>query len=110
MNRLFAIRHKPSGAFMPEPKGRCMRGGSHLEPEKDVMPRLFHSERSAKAALTQWLRGKHVADYDWDYDDYSGKEYKYQCGTNIIPQPHRKREDMEIVPVSITFKSETIYS
>lgn len=45
----FAIRHIPTGRFLPE-RWRKGRGYSHDEPSYGF-PRLFPSERSAKQAL-----------------------------------------------------------
>lgn len=57
MKPMYAIRHVPTGFFMPEPTGRCGRGSSHWEPIQQAEHiRLFRFERSAKSALTQWHR------------------------------------------------------
>lgn len=84
----WAIRHKPTGNFMPQSKGMSGRGASFWDHEigqaKDV--RLFPTERSAKLALTAWLAGKHIPGWDeGSYVDY------------IKPVEKRKREEMEII-------------
>lgn len=97
----YAIRHIPTGHYLPEPMGRQGRGGSHTEPlpfstELAKCPRIFDTERAAKSALGQWLRGKFYC-----YRD--GDESSYEEDVEIVPQWHRKRVDMEIVPVKVTF-------
>lgn len=97
--KFYFIRHKPTGHYIPRPEGRNGRGGSHLEPIPDTdKARIFLSERAAKSFLGQWLQGKFVADRgygaghpgnDWDPDYYED--------ITVIPQPHRIREDMEII-------------
>lgn len=100
MKSMWAIRHKPTNHYLPSPKGHSGRGGSFVDPvDPDVtLPRLFPTERSAKAALTCWLKGKHVGKYGWDGSEYGGM-YKYCIGYTIVPVPNRKREDMEVVEI-----------
>lgn len=94
--KLFFIRNVHTKLYMPKPGGYYGRGGSFDEPTNDGKnARIFTSERAAKIALTAWLKGKfkHTSGtgYDWEgnRDDYEE--------VDIIPQPHRKREDMEII-------------
>jgi len=103
MQPVYAIKHIPTGHYLPEPTGRSGRGGSHTEPvpaDKE-RPRLFYSELSAKRALTAWLQGKHVADMGYEYDEYSGSNHAYQEGVVVIPQAHRIREDMRIMTLAL---------
>ena len=89
---LWVIRHKPTGNYLPNAtfNSRKGRGGSHVEPVPAHVsqPRTFYTEKAAKSALGQWLRGKV---YCFRYNDDEVCE--------LIPQPHRIREEMEIVPV-----------
>lgn len=90
---LFFIRNVHTKLYLPKPGGHYGRGGTFDEPTDDGSnARLFVSERAAKLALTAWLKGKfkHAS----GYDSYSGEGWE---DTEIIPQPHRKREDMEII-------------
>lgn len=100
MMPLFAIRHKPSGFYLPQPNGFAGRGGSFTEPVDcsgtTINPRLFKSKIGARNALTQWLRGKHFPQYD--YDDNG---CRYIIGGDPLPQPHRKKEEMEIVEFAL---------
>jgi hypothetical protein len=99
----YAIKHIPTGYYIPEPEGRAGRGGSHTEPHPNSNDaRLFKTERSAKLFLGSWLKGKYVADRgysaghpgnDWEQD--------YWEEIHIVPQPNRKREDMEIIKLEI---------
>lgn len=93
------IRHKPSGHYLPEPAGRLGRGGSHVEPTafNSQPPRVFTTERSAKSALTAWLRGKFVRSGSRDWETGIWEEDDLEC----IPVPSRKREEMEIIPATL---------
>jgi len=78
--KVYAIRHTPTGLFMPVPTGKNGSGSSYWDPLEDShnpqitktpvdgvavygtpLPRLFPLRRSASSALTQWLRGRHVS-------------------------------------------------
>lgn len=89
--KAYAVRHKPSGLFIPRLETGRQRGGSHLEPSADREARLFFNQISARAFLSNWLRGKHEyyseQDYEGNFDDY----------VRVVVQPHRKKEEMEIV-------------
>lgn len=91
--QLFAIRHKPTGFFLPQHKGRA--GGSWIEPTESALPKLFHEERHAKGFLTTWLRGGVTA------REYQTFEGNYDVDIVETPQPHRRREDMEIVALRL---------
>lgn len=100
--KLFFIKHKPTGHFMPEPTGRMGRGGSHTEPDPNSdNARIFRTKRSAANALASWLRGKVYAHRgqssagpDWDSEYYED--------LSIEKIESRKREDMEIVEVEFS--------
>ena len=100
MRALYAIKHKPSGFYLPPPLGRMGRGGSHTEPVDcsgdRPNPRLFETKLSADRALSAWLQGK------WHIDRYgSGEDYE-----ESLPYPKfiatRVREHMEVVPFNLT--------
>ena len=101
MQDLYAIRQISTGFYLPEPVGRMGRGGSHVEPvdcsQDGPNPRLFKTELSAQRALTAWLMGKHEANMQLESEGWEYLSYWVQVGTNIIPQPERKKEDMQIV-------------
>lgn len=102
--KLYAIRKKGTDLYLPEPMGRMGRGGSHTEPtHMDSAPiRTFNSMRSANAALTQWLRGKHLLVMGGEYlDEYNSRWISYQEGTEVVHQPERNKDEMEIVSISL---------
>lgn len=98
MKRWF-IRHNPTGHYLPEPHGRAGRGGSFTEPKPDDnLARMFTSKMGAQRALSAWLKGKYYCNrgrgsYEDPYDCYEEIE--------IEPQPHRIKEDMEVIEVEI---------
>lgn len=90
----WAIVHKPTGHFMPEPTGYNKNGSSfwnHLLGQANEV-RLFKSERAAKIALSAWLLGKHIPEWD-DGFCYVG---------DIREVPERKREEMKVVQMDLT--------
>lgn len=105
MKQVFAIRHKPSGFYLPEPEGYGGRGGSFVKPVDcsgdGPNPRIFKHMRSAKAALNQWLRGEHHGITEGDWNEWTGEYYSYTVGADIVPQLDRIRTDMEIVAFNL---------
>jgi hypothetical protein len=98
---VFAIRHKPTGLFLPatNAKGRvAQRGFTHREPSAGL-PRLFLGERAAKAAMRCWIQGAWENDYG--VGDYYTSPGELQ-GCSPRPRPDRKAEEMEIVRLSLT--------
>lgn len=82
---------------MPEPTGHLKRGSSFWEPKEQAeQPRIFISERSAKAALVQWLRGEHHP--VWEYEG----DFSYTAGAEVRSVEHRRKEDMEVLTVYLT--------
>ena len=101
---VYGIRHKPTGNFMPVPRGYAGRGSSFWEPteqEAGLDVRLFNRKRSADMALTQWLRGEHHPDFDSEYDEWSGNYSKVCVGAVVKPKPDRIRADMEVVTINL---------
>lgn len=95
--QMFAIKHVPTGNYLPMGPRQNGRGGTLREPEPVEwrnLPRFFDSPLSASKALKCWLRGK----YGVSHEDY-GTEWN---GV-ITPVPSRISEDMEIVPVTLEF-------
>lgn len=89
IDTLFAIREKGTMKFLPE----CWGGGyTNTEPVAGPQPRLLHSERAAKIALTCWLKGVATVHYSY-YDGPENVEY--------VPVKSRSRDKMEIVPVKL---------
>lgn len=107
--RTYAIRHIPTGAFMPSRMFRSRGGGwSNWIPQTpapdgwrgcdgfDKNPRVFFTKRSVQNALTAWLMGVHRREtwsgHDWEGIPDSSDEHVIVDG----PLP-RLREEMEIV-------------
>lgn len=90
----WAIVHEPTGHFMPQSKNYNGNGSSfwdhRLGQANEV--RLFKSERAAKIALSAWLLGKHIPEWD-DGFCYVG---------SIEDVPERKREEMKVVQMDLT--------
>lgn len=99
----FAIRHKPTGGFMPQAATR--RGGfTHDEPSVHFPPRMFTREQDAKCALTWWLKG--VTSVTAGYNGWDG-DYDEQWDTKMPTvdsewMAERTAEDFEVVKVEIT--------
>ena len=106
MKPLFAIKHKPSGFYLPEPLGRMGRGGSHTEPVdcsgNKENPRLFPTKLGASRALSAWLQGKFNAEREWESENEYGGGYYVSALPSVTPQPHRKKEEMEVVEFHLT--------
>lgn len=87
------LRHKPTGFFIPEPKSRHGRGGSHVDPvpANVGIPRLFCNERAAKSFLGQWSRGKFYCSRDYD----GGEELTVKAIMG------RNKKDFEMVSILI---------
>lgn len=97
--KAFAIRHKPSGLFLPM-RFRKSRGFTHDEPSAGI-PRLFPKRVAAAAALRCWLKGEWEESFtQGEYGEYepSGPEPK-------IPKPDRKPEEMEVVQLTISLSA-----
>lgn len=103
---VYAIRHNPTGEYMPCLMHRSGRGGwsfwnpgpvldTYGEPH-DKNPRIFFTKISARNALTMWLQG------EWHrkqgvFVDWEGTPDGYDKMTVDAPSRPRVREDMEIV-------------
>lgn len=102
----WAIRHKPTGSFMPQ-SNKKRHGYTHDEPKSldnsTVCPRLFGREQDAKTALSWWLKGETTMRYSgglhtdvWgEADDDFGEDWHTE------PVAARKAEDFEIVSVEL---------
>ena len=90
--KVYAVRQKSTGLFIPRLETGKRRGGSFLEPSNEREPRFFHNRAAAQAFLSNWLQGifKTHRTTDWETGDTEPE-------LEIVPQLHRKKEDMEIV-------------
>jgi hypothetical protein len=90
--KVYAVRQKSTGLFIPRLETGKRRGGSWLEPSNEREPRIFHSRLAARAFLGNWLQGifKNERHENWEGGDV-------EIYAIPVKQPHRKKEDMEIV-------------
>ena len=94
--KIYAVRQKSTGLFIPRLKTGKRRGGSYLEPSNEREPRFFHNKIAARAFLSNWCQGHFVTNTSNNPDTY-GDPY-----TDVIKQPHRNKNDMEIVEFEAT--------
>lgn len=94
---LYAIRHDPSGHFLPARKRG--RGYSHDTPQSasEVIPRLFVKKLGASRALTAWLQGVFTARFELSNDDQANVEE----WLDVDHRPERKADEMSVVPVKV---------
>jgi len=103
--KLWAIRHKPTGLFLPELHKPVRGGYTHTEPTSmsERPLRLFITERGAKNALWWWLGGP-VSVRIRSFDTSDGFDTDEQWSTT--KKPERKAEDMEVIQVELTWSTE----
>lgn len=96
----YAIKHKPTGWYLPPGLGTGGRGFTHCEPVdgQAYHPRLFHTLGAARCALAWWLKGAtsvaRSGSLSWEYDDYVESWH-------TEPMPERVAEEMEIVKIEL---------
>lgn len=91
-----AIRHNPSGGFLPQ---MTSYGFTRCNPSLTEPPRLFTKPGAAKQALDRWLEGRW---FEGMYNDETGQQ-----DITIVPVAGRRREDMEIVEIEISSRTLT---
>lgn len=102
----WAIRHKPTGRFMPQSSSK-KHGYTHDEPtimvDSNLCPRLFGRAQDARTALTWWLKGETSARWTggmytnvWG-DAADDLDYEW----SLHPAVDRKAEDMEVVQLKL---------
>ncbi len=102
----WAIRHKPTGRFMPQSNNK-RHGYTQDIPavtlNSNVCPRLFGRKQDAATALTWWLKGETYARWAGgmytnvfgDADDDLNYEWR------TVSVTARTAEDMEVVKVKV---------
>src|SRR5689334_17461024 len=90
-----AIRHKPSGGFLPSVKGY---GFTREEPSLEKPPRLFEKMGPCKQALTRWLEGEM-------YEKESSDDGEINIA--LIRRPDRRADDMEIIYIELVRRTAT---
>ena len=96
MTVLWAIKHKPSGHYLPRIPGK--HGGTYVEPEPVDRGRirLFREESHAKCALKWWLAGHtYVVWFAGSFDEDGDADWRTK------PVPGRCADDMAIVRVEL---------
>lgn len=99
MTTYFVIRHKPTGRLLP---ARVL--ATHYEfdrPEGTQEPRLFRTERAAKNCATCWAQGGWVRELRTDSEGWEFPSYDYLAEPIPTAVEGRKREDLEVVPVTL---------
>ena len=98
LGTLYAIRHTPTGHFLPAPYNRGRRNQTSIKAVASTVrpPRLFRRYQDAKNALRWYLRGKTFVRPRVDNDDgYLGYEWVTE------PIETRHAEDFEIIEVDL---------
>lgn len=101
--KVYALRHKATGEFMPARMSRgSARGWSHWspgamnEPPYDKSPRLFFTRKGADNSRVMWAMGLHVrhagTSYTWD-----GTSEGYDETVVNEPPVPRHKDDLEVV-------------
>lgn len=109
----YAVRVKGTQKYLPRPQRRDGRGGSHLEPidfsvspdqwpvpyryAQDMQIRSYATKKAASNLLSAWLQGKVISS-----SGYDSLNNEYYQENSLMKIPERKREDMEIVEITIT--------
>jgi len=99
MNSFFAIRHRPTGRFLPALNSY---GFTRCEPSATDPPRLFSRQSSASQALNWWLEGEV---YEVIQEDLDSPGPERSVSLRTFRRPNRKRDDMEIVCISLSIKT-----
>lgn len=106
----YALRHKPTGKYMPARMTKAGRAGwSWWDPASmhnsgvGPQPRLFTTPIAVKNAAAMWLKGtaSAVTSTDWEsgHTEVEGVAYDKVKG--------RKRDDLEIIEFELVQKSVT---
>lgn len=89
-----AIRHKPSGGFLPVVSGY---GFTRCEPTLNEPPRLFCKKGPAKQALDRWLEGTlHEGAFNED---------RGVIDLVLTRVPSRRASEMEIVEIEMVVRN-----
>lgn len=96
----YAIKHLPSGRYLPPGLGHGGRGFTHVEPENPAVypPRLFLRKQDAKTALSWWLKGKTTVSRA-SYSTFDGSEIDEDWHTE--PKPDRIADAMAVVQIKM---------
>lgn len=94
---MWALRSKTTGLFIGAGGNSSGRGGSWSEADSRT-PRLWPTRNGPQGFLNQWLKGTasrtSFTDFESGHREEGGLHHKHQ--------PHRRREDMEVVKFILT--------
>lgn len=96
-NNFYAIRHKPTGFFLPSINSRS--GSTQVSPREGCVPRLFTTEIHARKTLQIWLKG--AWKFKESYDTACLNSHTYPFVKVVEKRPERKLEEMEIIQVQV---------
>ena len=90
----YVIRDVDTGMCIPTIK----KGNTHAElaDPMEKPPRLFPTRRGAMLAKAAWLKGVHVASWEYSDCEYSSGG-PYVADIEIKPKPDRLRVKLEVV-------------
>lgn len=90
--KLYLIRHKPTGFYLPRTTGSATRRSPDPDPNK---ARIYYSRQQAKQSLIYWLEG--VTAYIQDY--WSG-----EIDLSTVHKPDRIASEYEIIEKELSLK------
>ena len=96
------IRHKPTGRVLP---ARVPATHYDFDCNHAPEPRLFMTERAAKNCATCWAQGAWEQETRTKRDGWEMPSYTYLAEAVPKPVEGRRREDLEIVPVTLSVPS-----
>jgi len=96
----FIIRHRHTGWILPAAASGQSATSVTLADPRHAPPRLFRTGARARRALTYWLKGWGGVETGTDEDAF-GNKVQVQIGVTYLPDASRRREDMEVVPVTV---------
>lgn len=88
-----AIRHKPSGGFLPATRGY---GFTREEPTLSKPPRLFEKPGPCKQALARWLEGEL---FEGEANDEN------EITLRLVKRPDRRATDFEFVEIELVVRT-----
>lgn len=93
------IRHRPTGRVLP-----ARVPATHYEFDRPAgihEPRLFMTERAAKNCATCWAQGAWEQERRTEQDGWEMPSYTYLAEAVPRAVEGRRREDLEVVPVTL---------
>ncbi len=99
---MYAVKSIHGDLWLPWVKGSNSK--AELCDPKEQSPRLFKSYAGAAQAMRAWAKGVHHGYGSWEEPDdpySSGSAYFYLDRIEIIPQKHRRIEDVQVVEVTM---------